>query len=231
MTGTYLKDKLRRNTISKTIISRITEALIQGELKPGDRLPTDTELAQMMGVGRNSVREALKIMEAFGILEIRRSEGIYITSGYSRGLIDPLLYGAILDGAENEEAGNVYRAFLQTLLLMDIPYVTAEDLKALASMEEKLERLVQSGCSEEKIYPIISELDAYFGRISGNRIAEDVRTVLEKLCRRSRLSELKQILEAGEGERIIRRYQKIRNLLAMKDETGIMRVCNDNLDM
>ena len=44
----------------------------------GDRLPTETELAQTMGISRGTVREALKALEALGIVETKRGEGMFV---------------------------------------------------------------------------------------------------------------------------------------------------------
>ena len=52
------------------VVDRITNEIISGELQPGDRLPTEPELSAKYGVGRNSVREAIKQLQAFGILYI-----------------------------------------------------------------------------------------------------------------------------------------------------------------
>ena len=48
------------------------------ELSVGDRLPPERELAEQLGVGRNSLREALKVLEAMGVVEIRHGSGIFL---------------------------------------------------------------------------------------------------------------------------------------------------------
>ena len=70
----YLK-KINRSSVVQRVIDRLTEAIVSGELKPGDRIPTEMELAEQMGVARNSIREAVKILVYIGVLEIRRADG------------------------------------------------------------------------------------------------------------------------------------------------------------
>ena len=48
-------------SVVEQIVDSIVNAIIEGELKPGDKIPTETELCNSMNVGRNSVREAIKI--------------------------------------------------------------------------------------------------------------------------------------------------------------------------
>lgn len=57
--------------------------MINKELKVGDKLPTEIELSKSFGVGRNSIREAIKILVAFDVFEIRRLEETFVTNEFS----------------------------------------------------------------------------------------------------------------------------------------------------
>lgn len=70
-------------SVVEQIVDSIVNAIIEGELKPGDKIPTETELCNSMNVGRNSVREAIKILVAYGVLIIKRAEGTFVTKGYN----------------------------------------------------------------------------------------------------------------------------------------------------
>ena len=61
--------------IYKNIVEQIVDLIHDGSLKKGDKLPPERSLADMMNVSRTSVREALKVMEIIGIIEIRPGEG------------------------------------------------------------------------------------------------------------------------------------------------------------
>ena len=71
-----LMGSLRSRNISQIITERIAASIMNGELRPGQRLPTEDEFAARIGAGKSSVREAIKILEALGVLEIRRGDGI-----------------------------------------------------------------------------------------------------------------------------------------------------------
>ena len=62
--------------LSERITSQISDAIISGELKPGDRLPPERELAEQFGVSRTVVRDAIKMLSGRGILQVRRGAGI-----------------------------------------------------------------------------------------------------------------------------------------------------------
>jgi len=93
--GRYLTP-IKAASVVDTVVSRITNAIMNGELKPGTQIPTETELANAFGVGRNTIREAIRILVAYGILEIRRADGTYVCDGFSPKVLDPMLYGIIL---------------------------------------------------------------------------------------------------------------------------------------
>ena len=87
---------MRQKSIVDRIIARLTDAIMNGQLKPGQRIPTETELSESMGVGRNSVREAIKALVTMGLLVIRRAEGTFVADGFSDRMLDPFVYGMVL---------------------------------------------------------------------------------------------------------------------------------------
>ena len=76
-------DKVVKSTVPGQVIEQIKELLVKGELKRGDRLPPERQLADMLGVSRPSLREALRALEYAGMLETRVGEGIFVADGDS----------------------------------------------------------------------------------------------------------------------------------------------------
>ena len=60
------------NRLSQNIVQQIRDAILTGNLKPGDRLPSEKELAINFGVSKASLREAFRALEALGLLEVRQ---------------------------------------------------------------------------------------------------------------------------------------------------------------
>jgi len=69
---------IKTRKIYEEIVEQLKDMLSRGELRPGDRLPSEREMAESLGVSRASVREALTALEAIGILDIRPGEGTYV---------------------------------------------------------------------------------------------------------------------------------------------------------
>jgi GntR family transcriptional repressor for pyruvate dehydrogenase complex len=66
---------LDQRRVFEQIIEQIEEAIVVGRLRPGDRLPGERDLAERFGVSRLSVREALRVLERFGVLTARSGRG------------------------------------------------------------------------------------------------------------------------------------------------------------
>src|SRR5688500_5033710 len=75
-------DQLSTPTVSADVARSLRALIHGGHLGPGDRLPPERELAKQMGVGRVSIREALRLLQATGYVDVRRgaSGGTFITA-------------------------------------------------------------------------------------------------------------------------------------------------------
>ena len=77
----------------ETIATKITDLITSANLKPGDRLPTEHELSEQLGVSRTVVREAVKVLVATGLVYTRRGSGLYVAnkaSSFATTMLDSL---------------------------------------------------------------------------------------------------------------------------------------------
>jgi len=81
---------IRPKKLSEEIVDQIKELISRGELNPGQRIPSERELASFLGVSRPSVREAIMVLEAMGFLESRQGGGTYVRSLADVTMADPL---------------------------------------------------------------------------------------------------------------------------------------------
>jgi GntR family transcriptional repressor for pyruvate dehydrogenase complex len=71
--------KIKRTAAPEIVLDQIKSLILNRKLKPGDKLPTERDLAEMIGVSRPPLREALKTLEALGIIQIKHGSGIYVS--------------------------------------------------------------------------------------------------------------------------------------------------------
>ncbi|MCF6178799.1 MAG: FadR family transcriptional regulator [Geopsychrobacter sp.] len=81
---------IRPKKLSEEIVTQIKNLIANGDLKPGERIPSERELAAFLGVSRPSVREAIMVLEAMGFLESRQGGGTFVRSLTERSIADPL---------------------------------------------------------------------------------------------------------------------------------------------
>jgi GntR family transcriptional regulator, transcriptional repressor for pyruvate dehydrogenase complex len=73
-------------------IDKIKGMITSGELGPGDRLPKEADLAERLGLSRNSLREAVKALSMIRVLDVRQGDGTYVTSLAPDLLLDALSF-------------------------------------------------------------------------------------------------------------------------------------------
>ncbi len=83
-------EPMKKSRLYEGIVKQITDMIKCGELKPGDRLPTERDLAVELNVSRTAIREALRAMELMGIIESKVGGGTYIRELTLENLMDPL---------------------------------------------------------------------------------------------------------------------------------------------
>src|SRR5438045_9638554 len=78
--------RVPRLALSDHIVEQIAELIARGALKPGDRIPSEKQLCEKFGVGRTSVREALRSLSVMGVLESHMGDGTFVASNGGRFL-------------------------------------------------------------------------------------------------------------------------------------------------
>src|SRR5215510_10802291 len=71
-------DAERRGTTSEEVVSQLREMIHKGELRPGDRLPPERDLAKLLGVSRPTLRAGISSLAAVGVLQPRRGAGTFV---------------------------------------------------------------------------------------------------------------------------------------------------------
>lgn len=68
------------------VVDYFRERILAGELRPGDKLPPEREVAEELGVSRNSVREAIKVLDMTGVISSQQGSGNYITCDFDKSI-------------------------------------------------------------------------------------------------------------------------------------------------
>lgn len=212
------------------VVDCITNEIISGELHPGDRLLTEPELSAKYGVGRNSVREAIKQLQAFGILFIKRADGTFVTDSYQQPMLDPMLYSLILKKRD-------WSDFVQLRSVIDIgtlhaALVNPDVVQIVPRLTELVKETAQEMRSAEPSVNKILELDLEFHRTIaqtlGNPQVDTVTSYIAKLTIPSRRETVQKWLDDGETERFLELHMQIVDVIAKRDTSRIMQAVEEH---
>lgn len=160
-----LKTVAREQTLVERAQHQFEELMAVGKLRPGDRLPSEAQMAQMLGVSRTVVREAVRVLSARGLVESRSGSGIYVkqlNTGLIKDPIELLLRFKAIDPADIVEVRGLIEVHLAGLAA---ERATEEHLQ---HMEESITRLSDPTLSSLESAEIDVEFHALLAVAAGN---------------------------------------------------------------
>ena len=216
--------KISNNAVQQ-IIDTFTEQLIQGKLRPGEQIPTEVELSEKFGVARNTTREAIKILVAMGVLEIRRPVGTFVCEGFAEPMISPLLYGIILSRGDSYDELLDLREIMETGTMLTV-IRDASDAE-IATLSEPLVALGKA-CRKKK--PSVEEVfkrDDVFHEammaLAHNRVVERIAATVRLMTHDMRHESVELMLATGRAEELYQAHEKLYRILSERDVDGVYR--------
>lgn len=202
-----LKDK---ESLVQKIINKIKNALLEKDLKAGDKLPSEIDLARSFGVSRSAVREALKMLVALGVAESRQGDGTYIAKKISSTVVDPLIFSLIIEDRTPDELLELRKMIELGILEIVVDKVTEKDIQRMEKAIDELEENYRRGNTEPDT---LAECDLKFhyafAQASHNPSIEKVARTIWELYAAS-------IKRSAQFERATVHHKRI--LLAIKEK-------------
>ncbi|CAL9388598.1 FadR/GntR family transcriptional regulator [Streptomyces albus] len=125
--------------VTDEAIEKIKGMIVSGALRPGDRLPKESELAAGLGLSRNSLREAVRALALIRVLDVRQGDGTYVTSLDPRLLLEAMSF--VVDFHRDDtvlEFLAVRRILEPAATGLACPLIAEEELDALAAQLDAL---------------------------------------------------------------------------------------------
>ena len=89
-------DPIKREPVVSQVARRLVEYILSGDVLPGDRMPSERQLAEAFGVGRSAMREAIKSLSLIGLIEVRQGDGTYVKRADAGLLPEVIEWGLLL---------------------------------------------------------------------------------------------------------------------------------------
>jgi GntR family transcriptional regulator, transcriptional repressor for pyruvate dehydrogenase complex len=162
-------------TAVETVVETIKGLLIEKKLRPGDLLPSENEIASSLSISRGSIREAMKILDAFGVVEIRRGNGTFVATQANRKLFDPLLFNLLVTQPEIEELAEFRLMVEEGILALAARNAEEADFRELERICDGLEDLEREGGStDDALLAHDREFHAALGESTHNRLVANL---------------------------------------------------------
>jgi GntR family transcriptional repressor for pyruvate dehydrogenase complex len=189
---------IQRVSVKQQVLQQLKQYIASGVVQPGQRLPSERELAERLGIGRTSVREALKVLEAIGLVESRVGDGTFITAQIGASIGRTIGLGLMTWGGTIVEIMEARRMIEGEAARTAAQRATPADQQAIADELLKMERAAN--------FPEYLAADMNFHRLVGQathntivaQIVVNLIDLLEQVLRDSGSSELMTQAE-GDG--------------------------------
>ncbi|MDT0306466.1 FadR/GntR family transcriptional regulator [Streptomyces sp. DSM 44917] len=217
---------VRLGRVSRQVVEQFQRQLREGNLRPGDRLPPEREMAAQFGVGRNSVREALRELDLLGLVESRHGEGTFVSAPSPEALMTP--FRAVIE-LSSTAAGTVMefrRAFEPGVAALAATNLTDAGRDRLHAALTDFETRVTQGVTE------VERADADFHLMTGhateNAAVIGVHTALYTLLRdvRSRVTSARY----GPSDSAVAGHRLIYEAILARDPEAAAREMRAHLD-
>lgn len=186
MNNKDLQPLKQAKAIYKSVQDAIRDYILDNQLQPGEPLPSETQLTKMLGVSRNSVREAVKALQLIGLIESRRGSGIFVGKFSIDPLLENLPFSLMEDKQQFYDFVEIRRVLETGMIGLAMESITTEQVERLEQILVKMHVLAL----EDKRFPkedrlfhqtiyehlenhtFIKLLDIFW--LTFNRIADDV---------------------------------------------------------
>lgn len=128
---------LQKRTLAQQVADSIKQSVLRGELSAGEALPTEPELAEQFAVSRAVVRDAVRLLSALGLVDVRHGRGMYITEPGTDALSEALFIALRRRGASVWDVEELQQVLLPRIIALATERATEEELNGLDDAAER----------------------------------------------------------------------------------------------
>jgi len=146
--------KIQQGRIYEQIVNQVLEALLRGDLKPKDKLPSENELSLIFGVSRVTVREAIRSLEQLGVVEVRRGNtgGAYIKKVNMDELVQQIANALCIAGVTFQHLAEA-RELLEEMIISKLALfnLNSKHIQRLKKLNEMAKKHYKEGKNRERL--------------------------------------------------------------------------------
>ncbi|WP_026894366.1 FadR/GntR family transcriptional regulator [Clostridiisalibacter paucivorans] len=205
---------IKSKKIYEYVVEQIQQMIVNGDLKSGDKLPSERELAERLKVSRTSIREALRALEVLGLIESRQGEGNFIKESLDNGFFQPLSVMFMLNKDNPSDILELRIAIEVEAASLAARRINDEDIQEL---EELMDKLIESD-DEKYSAKYDTEIHYKIASVTKNyliiNLLNGISSLIETFIKNARESILR---ENEEKDILIKQHRKICDALIERD--------------
>ncbi|MCE4024976.1 FadR family transcriptional regulator [Microbacterium sp. Au-Mic1] len=198
--------------VTDEAIEKIKAMIVSGELGPGDRLPPEKELAERLGLSRNSMREAVKALEVIRVLDVRRGDGTYVTSLEPHLLLEAISF--VIDMHDDDSLLELFAVRRMLESQATGLAATHGDSEAIAALQAEVAG-IDAGVSIDDLVAHDIRFHQDIVRMTGNGYLASLIDSLSSQTIRARV--WRGLTEQGAVERTLSEHRAIADAIAQHD--------------
>ncbi len=232
--------KIKKTTVVEQVMEQIKALISSGAYKPGDKIPTELELSESFGVGRSSIREAIKIFNYLGVLRSQAAKGTFVQERSNissesltwslllgddelnemidlRGSIEIWAMFKLVDEiASKSSGGNIVVKDLKTIVEKMRTYATNNERDSLIEADFKFHNAIIQGCSNTLFSSLFKTLKSFlYNEIEQSQLDYTDLTMIpeeHELLLDALLSGKKSSVYSAYSDHILNIKERLRNM-------------------
>ena len=175
-------EPIRREPMAAEIARRLVDYLLSGGVEPGNRIPSERQLAEAFGVGRSAVREAIAALSLIGLIEVRHGDGTYLKRPDSPLLPQVVEWGLLLGEKRTADLVEARQKIEVIIAGLAAQRRSEEDLAGLARALASMETAAQRGDAAAFVDADVA-FHLRLAEAAGNSALRDVLAGIQSLLR------------------------------------------------
>jgi GntR family transcriptional repressor for pyruvate dehydrogenase complex len=223
--------QVKSKKVYQHVVEQIQVMVMNGELKKDDKLPTERDLAEELGVSRTSIREALRSLEMIGLVESRQGEGNFIGGNIKSNFFEPLSVMFMLNQGNPRDILELRMVIEVEAASLAAQRVNNEDrTKDIKELNNLMKRLREAS-NEEESKSIDLQLHYKIAEITGNYLIMMLLNTISSLMETFVESARGMILVDPENrEKLLNEHQSIVDSISEGDSEKSIKSMREHLD-
>lgn len=218
---------IKNKKVYQQVIEQIQYMILKGELKKGDKLPSERTLVEQLKVSRASIREALRGLEIIGLVESRQGEGNFIRGNLKDTLFEPLSIMFMLNNGKASDILEIRMSIEIEAAKLASKRATKDDLEELKKYIDELKNSkdeLESSKIDKKLHYKIAKISNNYLMIT---LLDTIESLMDSFIKDSRKLILK---EEKNKPLLIKQHEDIVNAIIESDQKKAVKAMKEHLE-